>query len=111
MGRAEMARISFWLALIGLVKALPLVLWAVLSFWLPFGTTVLDVLSDLARFWWLSPPLLVSALINGVLARREGKVALAGIFLAIGTGIVLAGAYFLASAEAAAFAGMVASIH
>jgi hypothetical protein len=101
MGRAQMARISLWLAVIGLVAALPLLLWAVLAIWLSFGTT-LDVVADLAFFWWLSPPLLLSALINGVLARREGKVAWAGILLATGTGMLLGAAYFLASAEAAA---------
>jgi hypothetical protein len=100
-----MAKASFWLAVIGLVAALPVVLAVLLEVLLPSGT-VSDVFDDLAVFSWLSPPLLVSALINGVLARREGKAALVGILLAIGTGIVVAGAYFLASAEAAALAAL-----
>jgi len=105
MGREAMARASLWLGVIGSVAAVPLVLAAVVPYDPPF-----DVFSDLAVFGWLSPPLLLAALINGVLARREGRPALAGILLAIGTGAAILGALYLASARVAGLQAL-AGIH
>jgi cytochrome b len=75
--RAGMARVSLWLGVAGLLSMMPLAAAVLLAlgwgFWWESDAPLYAA--------WFSPPLAISALINGVLARRQGRPARAGIVL------------------------------